>query len=118
MTKQQQDILKKAIGHTLTQEDYVIAKELEELMLHPGWAHFKKISDDTKLAIWSTMQGARKEDNVWRLMGMMEGHELAMNAALKFLKFMKENDQQTEIHANTPSELDHVLEGIRGGING
>src|SRR3990167_1757062 len=109
MTKDQSDILKKAIESVTTAEDYEEAKQLEAMTKHPGWEVFQKIFESTKQSIWARMQTAKKEDNVWRLMGMMEGHEIAARAALKWIEFMQERDKKTEVHVDSPTALDHIL---------
>lgn len=57
-------------------EDFSMAYEVEQTMKTPGWKLIEKLFEDQKIAIWQAMRKAKKEDNVWRLIGMMEGHEM------------------------------------------
>ena|SRR3990167_294660 len=101
MTENQRQIMKAAMPQW-KEEDFEISNAIEETMKTQGWKYLEKIWAEQREAIFSMMQKARKEDCVWRLIGVMEGHDVTKALPSKLVK--EKNDREAVSQAQSTSE--------------
>ena len=90
------DIVSKLIKESMPKwenKDFQMALEVQKTISTPGWKFIEKLYDDQKTVIWNAMRKAKKEDIVWRLIGVMEGHQITCDIPLRVLQ---ESEKQRE----------------------
>jgi len=93
---QELDNLTKRLNPVFKDEDLRDADEIKSTMATPGWACIEKIWKEQKEMLWQTVRRAKNSDNVWRVLGVIEGHDMTTKIINGFLTMSEKETQRRE----------------------
>lgn len=102
-------MLKQMAPQLWKEKDFAAAAEIEKTMRSPGWQHILEMWVDMRSYLWSAARRMKNSDNVWRFMGVLEGHDKTLEIIHEFVSCARKEREQQE-HRKLVSEKEKQLE--------